>query len=78
MSEPLFASLQENLSRLEADFKDCADYICRKFVLGACPAALLTIDGLVNKQHVSISIAMEITRIRHTGISEESEKTKLE
>ena len=62
MSEPLFASLQENLSRLEADFKDCADYICRKFVLGACPAALLTIDGLVNKQHVSISILNPLLR----------------
>ncbi len=56
MSEMLAASLEQNLSRLAMDFKDCADYLCRRFVLGICPAALLGVDGLVDKKNAAISI----------------------
>ena len=56
MPEPLVPSLKGNMDHLNNDFKDCADFICRKFTLGSCRAVLLAIDGLIGKQHVSISI----------------------
>lgn len=56
MPEQLTATLEENLSRLEFDFKDCADYLCRRFTLGEHAAALLAMDGLVGKELVTLSI----------------------
>lgn len=56
MPEPLVPSLKGNMDHLNNDFKDCADFICRKFTLGSCRAVLMAIDGLIGKQHVSISI----------------------
>lgn len=56
MPEPLVPSLKGNMEHVNRDFQDCADFICRRFTLGSCKAVLLAIDGLIGKQHVSISI----------------------
>ena len=41
--------LRENLQRLDGIFENCMDYLCKRFQIGETEAALLTVDGLVDK-----------------------------
>ncbi len=50
---PLFSDLEDNLTILKDLWEDCADAVFREFTTsGGRPAALLYIDGLVNKDQV--------------------------
>ena len=40
------------------------DYIEREFTVGTVPAALLTMDGLVSKQHITLSILNPLMRAK--------------
>ena len=40
------------------------DYIEREFMVGTVPAALLTMDGLVSKQHITLSILNPLMRAK--------------
>ena len=53
-------SLPENLARLKELFGDSMDYLPRTFRVGETLAALITIDGLTNKQTVAQSILQPI------------------
>ena len=44
------ASLKENLAYFNQQFDGSADFIVRKFQITGTDAALLTLEGLVNKQ----------------------------
>ena len=48
--------LRENLQRLDGIFENCMDYLCKRFQIGETEAALLTVDGLVDKQTVAQSV----------------------
>lgn len=52
----LSVSLEENLTRFETDFDGSADYIERRFRLAGSGAALLTLEGMVNKQVLTQSV----------------------
>ena len=49
-------NLNENLSLLKELFKNAMDYTARELKVGSGSAALLSLDGLINKQQTSISI----------------------
>ena len=52
----LSPSLLENLIDLQKEFDGSMDFVVREFTITGTDAALLTIDGMVNKQVVSESI----------------------
>ena len=52
----LSTSLQENLSRFEADFDGSADFILRRLRVAGLDAAFLSMEGMVNKQIASQSV----------------------
>ena len=58
--EQFARSLPENLVRLKNLFGDTMDYLPRTFRVGETMAALITIDGLTNKQTVAQSILQPI------------------
>lgn len=49
-------SIEENLKKLESLFKNAMDFTVREFKAGEHKAALLSLDGMVNKQQIAISI----------------------
>ncbi|MCI5729145.1 MAG: spore germination protein [Clostridia bacterium] len=57
------ASLSENLEMLKKLFGNTMDYLPRTFQIGETPAALITIDGLVNKQTIAQSILQPILSV---------------
>ena len=54
--ENLSEHLKENVTYINGLFENAMDYIEREFMVGTVPAALLTMDGLVSKQHITLSI----------------------
>lgn len=52
----LSSSLQENLSRFEADFGGSVDFILRRLRVSGLDAAFLSMEGMVNKQIASQSV----------------------
>ena len=64
MAEPkLFSkSIVENMVRFQGAFDDSMDFIVREFKITGTPAALLSIEGLVDKQTVAQSIMNPILK----------------
>ena len=54
--ENISCRLDENIKYIRGLFVNAMDFILREFQIGSYNAALLTVDGLVNKQHISIGI----------------------
>ena len=48
--ENISNSIEENLKKLESLFKNAMDFTVREFKAGEHKAALLSLDGMVNKQ----------------------------
>ena len=60
--ENISADIKDNLTYIENKFERAADFTERKFIVSGTDAVLFTIDGLVNKQHISIGILNPIMR----------------
>ena len=54
--ERLSQSLEENTRFFQQKFQNAMDFMLRELDLGGVPAALLGLDGLVNKQVITLSI----------------------
>lgn len=54
--EQLSQSLTENTQFFQQKFQNAMDFMLRELDLGGVPAALLGLDGLVNKQVITLSI----------------------
>ena len=54
--ERLSQSLTENTRFFQQKFQNAMDFMLRDLDLGGVPAALLGLDGLVNKQIITLSI----------------------
>ena len=62
--ENLSEHLKENVTYINGLFENAMDYIEREFMVGTVPAALLTMDGLVSKQHITLSILNPLMRAK--------------
>ena len=69
------ASLKENLAYFNQQFDGSADFIVRKFQITGTDAALLTLEGLVNKQVIVQGI---MNPILHAAILEQDPVKKFE
>ena len=69
------ASLKENLAYFNQQFDGSADFIVRKFQITGTDAALLTLEGLVNKQVIVQGI---MNPILHATILEQDPVKKFE
>lgn len=54
--------LSENTEYIQGLFENAMDFILREFKIDGMPAALFAMDGLVNKQHVTLGILNPIMR----------------
>ena len=57
-------SINENMAELKTLFKNAMDFTAREFKTGAHSGVLLSLDGMVNKQQVAISILNPILESR--------------
>lgn len=64
LMENLSEHLKENVTYINGLFENAMDYIEREFMVGTVPAALLTMDGLVSKQHITLSILNPLMRAK--------------
>ena len=67
--ENLSEHLKENVTYINGLFENAMDYIEREFMVGTVPAALLTMDGLVSKQHITLSILNPLMRAKFRRIT---------
>lgn len=67
----MFVKLQENISHLKKKFSDSADFTVRNISLNTTPktdAAIITIEGMCNKDLIALSITNPIVRAQYGEI----------
>ncbi|MDQ5983620.1 MAG: spore germination protein KA [Eubacteriales bacterium SKADARSKE-1] len=59
---PVSGSLEENLTYFESSFENCIDLRVRKFKIKSNNAAIITLDGMVDKETLAISVLNPILK----------------
>lgn len=64
---PLSSVLNDNLSKLRSDFGGSADLTIRELTVAGIPAAVITIDNMIDKQVLAESTLMPLVNFNYTG-----------
>ena len=78
----MYSSLKENIKTLQSSFSGSADFTLRNMILksdSSTQAAVITIEGMCNKEVVAISIINPILEVDFTNLTSDEilEKIKL-